>query len=141
MAAEQAKAQALQAFYAQLSNQLAESRTLEIEQRRHLVDASDELDALRKKHAREVMDLEMDKTKLQREIRELKEEIRVGTDDLNRERESVSVLKVCLFSSPSSMVIYFVTHRPPSRSSQPLNCRFRHKSQLFKQQIVAYMPH
>lgn len=97
MEAERAKVQELQAFHAHLSKQLADSKTLEIEQRRNLINASDELDALKKNHAREVMDLEMDRTKLQREVRELKEEIRVGIEDLSRERESVNVLKVWSF--------------------------------------------
>jgi kinesin family member C1 len=94
MEAERAKVQELQAFHAQLSRQLADSKTLEIEQRRNLMNASDELDALKKNHAREVMDLEMDRTKLQREVRELKEEIRIGVEDLIRERESSCILKV-----------------------------------------------
>lgn len=127
MEAERAKVQELQAFHAQLSNQLAESKTLEIEQRRNLINASDELDALRKKHAREVMDLEMDRTKLHREIRELKEEIRVGSEDLDRERESVSVLKVRLPFTDFAATIDLVAIRPPSHNNQPLNCHFRHK--------------
>jgi kinesin family member C1 len=103
MEAERAKVQELQAFHTQLSKQLAESKTLEIEQRRNLISASDELDVLRKKHAREIMDLEMDRSKLQREVREFKEEVRVGREDLSRERASVSVLKVC-YACPFALV-------------------------------------
>ncbi|KAF8508891.1 P-loop containing nucleoside triphosphate hydrolase protein [Gautieria morchelliformis] len=104
MEAERAKVQELQAFHSQLSRQLADYKTLEIEQRRSLMNASDELDSLKKKHAREVMDLEMDRTKLQREVRELKEEIRVGVEDLVRERESLCILKTTISQQSTSQL-------------------------------------
>lgn len=97
MEAEKAKVQELQNFRLQLSKQLAEAKTTEIEQRRNFMNISDELDALKKKYTREVMDLEMDKTRLEREVRELKEELRISVEDLCRERDVVSVLKVCFF--------------------------------------------
>ncbi|KAF8573591.1 kinesin-domain-containing protein [Ramaria rubella] len=104
MEAERAKVQELQAFHTHLSKQLAESKTVEIEQRRNLINASDELNALAKKHAREIMDLEMERTKLQREVRELKEEVRVGQSDLTRERESVSILKNTISQQSTSQL-------------------------------------
>ncbi|KAF8507948.1 P-loop containing nucleoside triphosphate hydrolase protein [Hysterangium stoloniferum] len=108
MEAERSKVQELQTFHLQLSKQLADSKTAEIEQRRNLINVSDELDALRKKHAREIMDLEMDKTKLQREVRELKEELRIGVDDLSRERQTVSALKSNI-SQQSTALLSFQT--------------------------------
>jgi len=94
MEAERAKVQELQTFHLQLSKQLADSKNVEIEQRRNLINVSDELDALKKNHQREVMELEMDKTKLERQVRDLMEEVRISADDLRRERDSVSTLKV-----------------------------------------------
>ncbi|KAF9442136.1 hypothetical protein P691DRAFT_506370, partial [Macrolepiota fuliginosa MF-IS2] len=58
MASERNKVAALQANHAQLSRDLAAARTQELNQRRELVGFSDEVDALKKKHAKEVMDLE-----------------------------------------------------------------------------------
>jgi kinesin family protein C1 len=83
----------LQANQAVLSRALATAKTQELNQRRDLVDASDEIENLRKKHQREVMDLEMDLKKRDREIRELDEDLRVQRSDLERERETVSTLK------------------------------------------------
>ena len=109
MEAERAKVQELQDFHAHLSKQLADSKTLEIEQRRNLLNASDELDALKKQHAKEVMGLEIDRSKLQREVQELKEEFRVCTEDLSRERESITILKVWLsFPDLSPKYLFFL---------------------------------
>jgi len=71
-------------------------------QRRELVVASDEIDALKKKHQREIMSLEMDLKKREREGRELGEEVRMLRSDLERERESVGMLKSTLSSQATS---------------------------------------
>jgi kinesin family protein C1 len=57
------------------------------------MNASDEIENIKKKHAREVMELEMDLRKRDRKIRELEEDVRVCTDDLRRERDNNTVLK------------------------------------------------
>ncbi|KAF9440576.1 kinesin-domain-containing protein [Macrolepiota fuliginosa MF-IS2] len=93
MASERNKVAALQANHAQLSRDLAAARTQELNHRRELVGFSDEVDALKKKHAKEVMDLEMDVKKRDRELREVKEDLALARGDLEREREVVGGLK------------------------------------------------
>lgn len=83
----------LQANQAALSRALATAKAQELSQRRDLVTASDEIETLKKKHSREIMDLEMDLKKRDREIRELNEDVRLQRGDLERERETISMLK------------------------------------------------
>lgn len=83
----------LQANHLAMSRELAAAKTQELTQRRELVNASDEIEGLKKRHAREVMDLEMDVKKRDREIREVNEDLRVCRGDLERERETASSLK------------------------------------------------
>ncbi|GJJ11339.1 hypothetical protein Clacol_005571 [Clathrus columnatus] len=104
MDVEREKAQELQTFHHQLSKQLAESKSQEIEQRRHLMNVSDELDEIKKKHAREILDLEFDKAKLQRELRDSQEELRLSRVDLEREREASSVLKNTIFQQTTTQM-------------------------------------
>jgi kinesin family member C1 len=93
MDAERNKVAELQSNHLALSRELATAKSQELNQRRELVHASDEIENLKKKHAREVMDLEMDVKKRDREIREANEDLRVCRSDLERERETVSSLK------------------------------------------------
>jgi kinesin family protein C1 len=60
MDAERVKIAELQTAHLALSRDLAAAKTLELTRRKELDCASDELDALRKKHAREMMDVEAD---------------------------------------------------------------------------------
>jgi kinesin family protein C1 len=60
MDTERAKIAELQASQLALSKDLATAKTAEITRRKELDSAADELDALKKKHAREMMDVEMD---------------------------------------------------------------------------------
>lgn len=96
MASERAKVAELQANHLALSHELATAKSQEMNQRRELVVASDEIEGLKKRHQREVMDLEMDLKKREREGRELSEEVRMLRGDLERERESMSALKSTL---------------------------------------------
>ena len=93
MEAERNKVTELQSNHLALSRELAAARSQELNQRRELVHASDEIENLKKKHAIEVMDLEMDIKKRDREIREVNEDLRICRGDLERERETVSSLK------------------------------------------------
>lgn len=93
MEAERNKVNELQANHIALSRELAAAKSQELNQRRELVHASDEIDNLKKRHASEVMDLEMDIKKRDREIREVNEDLRVCRGDLERERQTVSTLK------------------------------------------------
>jgi kinesin family protein C1 len=102
MASERAKVSELQANHLALSRELAAAKSHEVSQRRELVVASDEIDALKKRHQREVADLETDLKKREREGRELGQEVRVLRGDLERERESVSMLKATLSSQATA---------------------------------------
>ncbi|KAH7929051.1 kinesin-domain-containing protein [Leucogyrophana mollusca] len=93
MDAERAKVAELEANHRALSLELAAAKSQELNKRRELVSASDEIDKLRMRHSREVMDLEMDVKQKAREVRELGEELRLVRGDLERERETVSSLK------------------------------------------------
>lgn len=93
MDAERNKVAELQANHLAISRELANAKSQELNQRRELIHASDEIENLKKKHGREVMDLEMDIKKRDREIREVTEDLRVCRSDLERERETVSALK------------------------------------------------
>ncbi|RDB15928.1 Kinesin-like protein klpA [Hypsizygus marmoreus] len=96
MEAERSKVADLQANHLALSRELATAKTQELTHRRELVNASDEIEALKKKHSREVHDLEMDVKQRDREIRQVNEDLRLCRGDLDRERETVSALKSTL---------------------------------------------
>ncbi|KAI0796103.1 P-loop containing nucleoside triphosphate hydrolase protein [Abortiporus biennis] len=108
MEAERAKLSELQENHLALSRELAAAKTQDIDRRRELADASEEIDQLKKKHANIVMDLEMDLKKKDRENRELKEDLRMAKSDLERERETVSTLKATV-SHQSTAQITFTT--------------------------------
>ncbi|KZT25220.1 kinesin-domain-containing protein [Neolentinus lepideus HHB14362 ss-1] len=96
MFAEKAKVMELQENQLLMSRQLAEARTQEMTQRRELDSYSDEIQALKKKHAAELDDYEADLRKKDRDVRELREDLRVAQDDLTRERETVSSLRATI---------------------------------------------
>ena len=108
MEAERAKVSELQANHLALSRELAQSKTEEINQRRELGIASEELEHLKKRHANEIMDLEMDIKRKDRENRELQDELRVCKSELERERETISQLKATI-SHQSTAQITFTT--------------------------------
>jgi kinesin family member C1 len=81
---------------AQLQSQMTVTRNQELNQRRELDSMIEELDAMRKKHARELMELEMDMRKKERENRELQEDVKCFKSDLDLEREKVSQLKATI---------------------------------------------
>ena len=102
MASERAKVTELQANHLAISRELANAKSEELNQRRELVVASDQIDKLRKKYQQEVIDLEMDLKKREREAKELSEELKVMKGDLERERETVSSLKTTLTHQATS---------------------------------------
>ncbi|KAF9529633.1 P-loop containing nucleoside triphosphate hydrolase protein [Crepidotus variabilis] len=102
MDAERNKVAELQANHLAISRELATAKSQELNQRRELIHASDEIDGLKKKHQREVMDLEMDVKKRDRELREVAEDLRMCRTDLERERETVSSLKNTLSHQSTS---------------------------------------
>jgi hypothetical protein len=60
MESERAKLSELQANHLVFSRELAATRSQEVSQKRELMNFQDELDSIKKKHAREIADLEAD---------------------------------------------------------------------------------
>ncbi|KAJ8584725.1 kinesin-domain-containing protein [Rhizopogon salebrosus TDB-379] len=104
MDAERAKVAELEANHRALSLELANAKSLELDKRRELVSASDEIEKLRMKHAREIMELEMEVKSKSREARELADELRLVKDDLERERDNVSNLKATVSHQSTSHI-------------------------------------
>jgi kinesin family member C1 len=93
MEAEQKKLEGMQADHQTLSRELAESRTAEMTQRRELVTVNDALEAAKRTHANERMDLEAEIRRKARDLKELQEDLNVCQEDLEREREACRALK------------------------------------------------
>ncbi|KAK7033912.1 kinesin-like nuclear fusion protein [Paramarasmius palmivorus] len=91
--AERTKLAELQENHRNMSQQLAAAKDLELTRRAELNIASDEIDNLKKKHAREMTDLELDLQRKERLLREANEDLRLCRGDLERERETVEALK------------------------------------------------
>lgn len=104
MDAERAKVAELEANHRALSLELANAKSLELDKRRELVSASDEIEKLRMKHAKEIMELEMEAKSKAREARELADELRLAKSDLERERDNVSNLKATLSHQSTSHI-------------------------------------
>ncbi|KAG2136065.1 kinesin-domain-containing protein [Suillus bovinus] len=104
MDAERAKVAELEANHRALSLELANAKSLELDKRRELVSASDEIQKLRMKHAKEIMGLEMEMKSKAREARELADELRLAKSDLERERNDVSNLKATLSHQSTSHI-------------------------------------
>ncbi|KAG8220793.1 kinesin-domain-containing protein [Butyriboletus roseoflavus] len=93
MDAERAKVAEIQADHCALARELASSREAELDKRRQLVDSSEELEKLRLRHGKEILEFEMQLQKRANEIRQLSDDLRGAKEDLNREIASVASLK------------------------------------------------
>ncbi|KAI5124211.1 hypothetical protein M0805_005061 [Coniferiporia weirii] len=93
MEAERAKVNDLRANQLALSKELAEARSQEVTQRRELMNASEQIEDIKRRHAHEIDDLEESLRKRERELREVKEDLRYVKEDLEREQAAVTLLK------------------------------------------------
>jgi len=93
MDAERAKLSQLAANHLALSRELASAKEIELDKRRALVDAADELERLRIKHQREIVDLELEVARRAREARDREAELGNVQEDLTSAREMVAKLK------------------------------------------------
>ncbi|KZT59890.1 kinesin-domain-containing protein [Calocera cornea HHB12733] len=85
---------ALKAFKDQLTvEQLTTIRQVEVDVGRQYQASTAELESLRSAHARERQDWEIERMKLDRELREVREDLRIARDDLGRERETSAALR------------------------------------------------
>ena len=104
MESERAKLSELQANHLVFSRELAAARSQEVSQKRELMNFQDELDSIRKKHARELADLETDLRKRDRKVQELEEDLRLSAQDLSRERSNSSILKATISEQSTTHV-------------------------------------
>lgn len=104
MDAERTKVAALQAEQLTRARELAATRTQEINHRRELISQTDELDALRKWHARELLELETDASRRERELQDVSAELATTREDLERERKASASLKEALAQQSATQV-------------------------------------
>lgn len=96
MDAERTKVAALQAEQLTRSRDLAAARTQEIGHRRELISQTDELEALRKWHARELLELEAEARRRERELAKVSADLATTREDLEQERKAAASLKEVL---------------------------------------------
>lgn len=90
MESERAKREELEANHQAL---LTTTQTQELNQRRELDAALDELETLKRKHSNDLLDWETEIKRKERQIRELEEDLRLREEDLERERATVKALR------------------------------------------------
>jgi kinesin family protein C1 len=96
MDAERTKVAALQAEQLTRTRELAVARTQEITHKRELIPKTDELEALRKWHARELLELEAEARRRERELHDVSADLTTTRQDLERERKTATSLKEAL---------------------------------------------
>ncbi|KAG8830611.1 kinesin-like nuclear fusion protein [Serendipita sp. 399] len=101
MQEERAKVTALQTAQLNLETELRETKSQELQHRRGLLAATNELAALKKIHERKLRELENEKLRMERELRDAKEDFRLVQNDLMMEREASSALKATLAQQSS----------------------------------------
>ncbi|KAL0579485.1 kinesin-like nuclear fusion protein [Marasmius crinis-equi] len=128
---ERTKVLELQENQKAMSQQLAAAKDLELKGRAELNIASDEIANLKKKHARETTDLEIDLQKKDRLLREANEDLRICRSDLERERETVSSLKATL-SQQSNAQLTLTTE---NQSLQAQNTALRTEVDAYSRKV------
>ena len=96
MDAERTKVAALQAERFTRTRELAAARTQETSHKRELIPKTDELEALRKWHARELLELEAEARRRERELHDVNADLTTTREDLERERKTATSLKEAL---------------------------------------------
>lgn len=104
MDAERAKVAEIQADHRALSRDLASTREAELDKRRQLVDSSEELEKLRLKHEKEILEFEMQLQKRANELKQLSEDLRVAKEDLDREQANAASLKSMVSNQSAAQI-------------------------------------
>ena len=104
MDAERTKVAALQAEQLARVRSLATARAQEISHRRELISQNDELEALRKWHARELLELEEDGRRRERELHDVSADLVATREDLERERKAAASLKEALAQQSAAQI-------------------------------------
>ena len=96
MDAERTKVAALQVEQLTRTRELATVRKQEISHKRELIPKTDELEALRKWHARELLELEAEARQRERELHDVNADLTTTREDLEREQKTATSLKEAL---------------------------------------------
>ncbi|KAI9464465.1 P-loop containing nucleoside triphosphate hydrolase protein [Lactarius psammicola] len=104
MDAERTKVASLQAGQLSLTRHLSAARTQELSQRRELIPQTDELEALRKWHARELLELEAEARRRDRELHDVSADLATTREDLERERSASASLKETLAQQGAAQI-------------------------------------
>lgn len=96
MDAERTKVATLQAEQLTRARDLAAARTQDISHRRELISQTDELESLRKWHARELLELEAEARRRECELHDVGTDLATTREDLDRERKTSASLKEAL---------------------------------------------
>ncbi|KAG8993937.1 kinesin-like nuclear fusion protein [Tulasnella sp. JGI-2019a] len=81
------------------------ARTMDSETRRGMIAAADELDDLKRRHARQMQDVEEERIRKERELRLINDALGAATDDLARERETIRTLKNALSERANTQLL------------------------------------
>ncbi|CAG7846979.1 Kinesin-like protein klpA [Serendipita indica DSM 11827] len=76
-----------------LETEVREMKNQELQHRRGLIAANEELAALKKAHERKVQELENEKRQLERQLKDVREDFRLVQNDLQMERDAMTSLK------------------------------------------------
>lgn len=93
MQEERARTSALQSAHIKLETEVREMKNQELQHRRGLIAANEELAALKKAHERKVQELENEKRQLERQLKDVREDFRLVQNDLQMERDAMTSLK------------------------------------------------
>ena len=104
MDAERTKVASLQAEQLSLSRHLSAARTQELNHRRELIPQTDELEALRKWHARELLELEEEARRRECELHDVSADLATAREDLDRERCAAASLKETLEQQSAAQI-------------------------------------
>ena len=104
MDAERTKVATLQAEQLSLTRHLSSARTQELNHRRELIPQTDELEALRKWHARELLELETEARRRERELHDVNADLATTREDLERERSASTSLKETLAQQSAAQI-------------------------------------
>jgi len=104
MDAERTKVASLQAEQLFLTRHLSAARTQELSHRRELIPQTDELEALRKWHARELLELEAEARRRERELHDVSADLATASEDLERERSVSASLKETLAQQSAAQI-------------------------------------
>lgn len=120
MDAEREKVAELHQNQQSMTKELATSKDQELNQRRELCLASDRIAELQKEHAMEKLDLEIGMKKKDREIRDLQEDLRLVQDDLERERQTTSMLKTTVAQQSNAQLTLTTENQSLQAQNQSL---------------------